>query len=524
MKRIVSLAAFVCVVVTGVACGHPHDRVGEHAHGTDDAHGHEHSATEDHPTVVVTRWTDRSELFLEYPVLVAGRSGRAAIHVTDVRDFTPVSEGEAVVVLSGEDGDTLEFRGGPSRPGVFVVDLSVERPGAYTMSLSIEAPGLADVHPLGSVTVYASGVPLPEGSEGVDGSIAFLKEQQWALDFGTILVAPREIRSSRIVPATVRPRPGGDARLTAPVSGRVDPDVEVPVPGRRVREGDVLARIVPRSDETVDSAGLRASRVEAEQAHRLALQERDRAARLVEERALPQRRLDEAEADVVATAARLDAASERIRHYTSLGQVIAVDGVPSTYAVRAPFDGAVTDVRFAAGVAIDAHGPLLRLLDPDRVHVVGAVPESFAFTFDGNVSGELSRDDASGVSLGAPLAVDAVIDPATRTREVHFELDNRLLRVPIGRAVSLRLSAGESTVLPAVPDSAVVDDGGRTVVYVQTGGESFERRVVRVGDAAGGFVHVLEGVEPGERVVDRGAYLVRLASMSDDAPSHGHAH
>ncbi len=76
----------------------------------------------------------------------------------------------------------------------------------------------------------------------------------------------------------------------------------------------------------------------------------------------------------------------------------------------------------------------------------------------------------------------------------------------------------------AIPESAIVEDGGRPVAFVQTGGESFERRPLRLGNRAAGVVHVLEGIEPGERVVHRGAYLVRLAAMSSSVPAHGHVH
>jgi len=59
---------------------------------------------------------------------------------------------------------------------------------------------------------------------------------------------------------------------------------------------------------------------------------------------------------------------------------------------------------------------------------------------------------------------------------------------------------------------------------VQAGGETFERRPLRLGIRAGGYVQILEGVQPGERVVHRGAYLVRLAAMSSQIPAHGHVH
>ena len=134
----------------------------------------------------------------------------------------------------------LEFRDGPSRPGIFGVDLQVPRAGVYDMSLRIDAPNVQDVHELGPVTVYARAAPFPAEAEEAE-SISFLKEQQWILEFGTTVVAVRGIRPAVTVPATVQPRSGGDALLTAPVPGRVDPTLKVPVPGTRVRAGAVLA-------------------------------------------------------------------------------------------------------------------------------------------------------------------------------------------------------------------------------------------------------------------------------------------
>ena len=49
------------------------------------------------------------------------------------------------------------------------------------------------------------------------------------------------------------------------------------------------------------------------------------------------------------------------------------------------------------------------------------------------------------------------------------------------------------------------------VVYVQTGGERFARRLVRTGLRDGDYVAIIEGLAPGERVVSRGAYRVHLA-------------
>jgi multidrug efflux pump subunit AcrA (membrane-fusion protein) len=61
-------------------------------------------------------------------------------------------------------------------------------------------------------------------------------------------------------------------------------------------------------------------------------------------------------------------------------------------------------------------------------------------------------------------------------------------------------------------------------VFVQIAGETFERRPVTLGARAGELVQIAEGVKPGERVVTKGAYLVRLASLSTSVPAHGHVH
>jgi RND family efflux transporter MFP subunit len=461
---------------------------------------------------------------MEYPVFVAGQSGRSAIHVTDLVDFSPLSTGEAIVSLRAEDGQVLEFRDGPSRPGIFGVDLEVDRPGVYEMTLRVDAPGLKDLHELGPVTVHPAGEPLASGEEEGGEGISFLKEQQWTLEFGTETAAVRRLRSSITVPAMVHPRTGGEAMITAPVPARVDLASEVPVPGVRVRAGAVLARIVPRSDNLRDAAALRAALVEAEQTHVLAIRERDRAERLVEARALPSRRLDEAEAAVVTSKARMDAARQRWGRFEALSD--AGDGASDnvSLAIRAPFDGVLSEVRFAPGVSVEEDQLLMRLVDPDRVHVVGAVPESRTGALTSVDSGELLLEAGPPIALARPLSVGQVVEPVARTTEVRFELDNRPPRLRIGQSVGLRLFVGEQEERVAIPESAIVDDGGRFVVFVQSGGESFERRPVRLGSRAQGYVQVLEGVEPGERVVHRGAYLIRLAAMSTQIPAHGHVH
>jgi multidrug efflux pump subunit AcrA (membrane-fusion protein) len=62
------------------------------------------------------------------------------------------------------------------------------------------------------------------------------------------------------------------------------------------------------------------------------------------------------------------------------------------------------------------------------------------------------------------------------------------------------------------------------VVFVQVEGEAFERRAVSLAIRSGGHVQVLSGLLSGDRVVTKGAYAVRLQSVSTTIPAHGHGH
>jgi membrane fusion protein, heavy metal efflux system len=107
---------------------------------------------------------------------------------------------------------------------------------------------------------------------------------------------------------------------------------------------------------------------------------------------------------------------------------------------------------------------------------------------------------------------------------VVFEFTAADRNLPIGMAVQAQVFAGGARDAVAIPASSVLDEGGMAVVFVQAGGESFERRTVRLGAREGDWVEVLDGLTPGSRVVSRGAYLVKLASTGTAQIGHGHAH
>ncbi len=112
----------------------------------------------------------------------------------------------------------------------------------------------------------------------------------------------------------------------------------------------------------------------------------------------------------------------------------------------------------------------------------------------------------------------------TRTVPVVFEVGSAEGPFTFGQLAQATVPIGGVTNGLAVPNSAILDDNGTAVAYVQTGGETFVRRALTLGARDGTRTRVLAGLNLGERVVTVGAYQVRLASLSGGDFAGGHSH
>jgi biotin carboxyl carrier protein len=251
------------------------------------------------PTLVITRWTDKTELFMEYPPLVAGQSALYAVHLTRLSDFSAMTAGRPRVEFTPESGGTpIVLQGNPpSRPGVFRVEGASPPAGRYLWALVVEAADLSDRHDLGEVTVFgdeASAVAdARQHAQEDPTAIAYLKEPQWTNGFATTPVREAEVRAAIRVPATVHPLPGGEAVVSAPAAGRLTA-AALPSIGDRISAGQTLAWIEPRLSTGPDRATLAADVAEAQALLDAAGIEQARAERLLGERAVPARRVEDA--------------------------------------------------------------------------------------------------------------------------------------------------------------------------------------------------------------------------------------
>lgn len=176
-----------------------------------------------------------------------------------------------------------------------------------------------------------------------------------------------------------------------------------------------------------------------------------------------------------------------------------------TIPVRAPIGGYVTRFEAVVGSYVTPEVLLYEITDLSRVRVV-------ATPFVGDLSwlapGAAARFEPRDGGPPVPVTLDS-IEPAltegTRALRVRFTADGSALRLgDIGEVIIPR-PAREALVIPR---DGVIDTGTERYVFVESSEGVFEARSVQLGELEGEQRIVIAGVDAGERVVARGAFLL----------------
>lgn len=525
MSRTFLLAAAIAVALT--ACNRHGEGEREHDHGAEGGH-----AAVEVPAISVTHFGERTELFLEYPALVKGETSRFAAHLNDLERFKPLTAGKVVVRLTGGGAPDETFEvGAPSVPGIFRPEVRPAHAGPRRLVVSVEGPGGTDVHDLETATVHATTAEAMKVAEPEEpaGLVPFLKEQQWRTEFATAPAGEASLRPSFIANGTLTPRAGGEARIATPAAGRLVPAGEgLPGLGRAVRRDEVLAFVAPRL-EGGDPAALELERTQAQNEVSHAQREVERVEGLAAAGAIPKKRVQDSARVLADAEARLRAAQRRAAQWEGT-QRAAGSGAASRVSIRSPISGVIARADAAAGAFVVEGHELFHVVDLDRLWLRIRVPEAEVARAGSargawfEVDGFEHPFDATPASGARVVALGAVVDPETRTVPLVIEVANPDGKLRAGLAVRARVLAGEPLRALAVPASAIVDEGAEQVAYVEASGERFERRVVQTGVRDRELVEIVSGLAPGDRVVTRGAWQVRLAGASGAIPAHGHVH
>jgi len=531
-RRLLTALALFAVVPLALPVGcknkeKPHEHAAEHPEGHDhheEGHGHG-----DIPVVRITRWSERLELFAEHPAATAGTEVELLAHLTVLSDFRALEQGQVSLELA--EGSIKAQAQAPLRPGIYKLTFTLPKPGVYRGRLAVSGSvtdSIEDLQFEAFDTKENAAASAPEHEEGK--FIELLKEQQWGVPFATEFARKGSLIASIEVAGSVGTPPGGSAEVGAPITGRLIPPARgLPRPGDSVTKGQVLATLAPApsSPEEAARAGLIVSEADARVAR--ARSSAERAERLIADQAISQRELEDARREV-------GVAEEALRAARGAQQIFAGASGGSgagSWKLVAPIDGVLVDVIATPGASVAPGTVLFRVVDTRELWIRARVPEQDAARLrtDHDASFQISglegflNIDVTGEDANASLVtVGRTVDVVSRTVEVLYSLKSPDPRLRVGGLVKVSVPTGDDFKGVVAPRSAIIDDEGRELVYVQIDGEHFEARPVRTGPRQGGLIGVLQGLVGDERLVVRGAQVVRLASRSKTAQPHGHIH
>ncbi len=259
--------------------------------------------------------------------------------------------------------------------------------------------------------------------------------------------------------------------------------------GQRVNRGELLLQLA----DTVDRADLEGLLAEG----RLAEVQFQRRAKLLRDKSISRSEYDEAKA-------RLDNAN---------AQVASKRALIKKKQIQAPFTGllGIRQVDLGEYLAPGSKIVPLRALDP--IYVDYALPERYFATLTVRQSVEIQVQAYPGQSFNGQIeALNAGIDPGTRSIQVRATLDNPSLSLRPGMFAQVRTVLPERKGLLTLPQTSITYNpyGDSVFVIEENDGKLVvQRRQVKTGEVRDGRIEIVAGLTLGERVVSAGQVKLR---------------
>jgi cobalt-zinc-cadmium efflux system membrane fusion protein len=180
----------------------------------------------------------------------------------------------------------------------------------------------------------------------------------------------------------------------------------------------------------------------------------------------------------------------------------------ATFSLNSPIDGIVVERNATVGASVGTDANLFKIIDLSRVWIdanvfekdlprvrpgqevklkVTAFPES---TFSGKV-----------------ILINSVLDPETRTVKVRTEVANPDGRLKPDMFANVQIITDVNRAAISIPQSAVLNDEGKTIVFVADG-DGYKKRQVQAGIRNNDRVEIVDGLSAGDKVVVKGNYLL----------------
>lgn len=306
----------------------------------------------------------------------------------------------------------------------------------------------------------------------------------------------------------------GEIRLNAYASSRVIPRIEAQVVKRHVRLGNQVTEGQPLV--TLSSVSMS----EAQAALLVAAKEWQRVKKLGK-KVVSERRFLQAQVTYQQSQAKLLAygmTPSQTRRLIDEGNISRADG---RFTLLAPQSGTVIRDDFVLGQMVDIGELLFELTDESTLWVEARInPQSlYQLNIDAPARVEVDNQWIDG----KVIQVHHALDEKTRTLAIRLQIPNPDDRLHPGQFVTTRMAIGTpgETALTVPTEALLRSPDGDWQVFIEEETDEFEPVEVALIRQLPG-VAVIEGLEPGTRVVTQGAFFIQseLAKSGFDVHNH----
>lgn len=507
-----AIITFIIVAGLLVSCN---DDIHEHANAE---HGHLHGdkthAGVELESLAYTLYTDKTELFVEFKPLIVGRTSKFAAHFTQLgKKFKAITDGSVTVSLIGDKKQLTDKAEKPSSPGIFRLALKPENSGTYQLVFDIQTTELFDKITISSISVYPDAKTALENQQEqtIGEEIVYLKEQAWKIDFANMEVKRQPFTEIIKTTGQILPAHGDETTITAKSSGIITFGSNKKLVGSAVKPGETIFII---SGAGLTEGNLHTKYNEAKNNYEKSKIDFERAKGLAKNNIISQKSFQETQL--------------RHKNAQTTFNTIEKNYTAGGHKITSPIEGYIKSVMIREGEYVEIGQSIASVSQNRRLILKAEVPQkyysklnsissaNFITAYDSKI---YSTDSLKGklISYGKSVDNNAYYIP------VNFEIDNNGEIIP-GSFIEVFLKTDVIEDALVIPYSALLEEQGNYFAYVQTSGEGFQKRELKLGANDGMNVQVLSGIKENERVVIKGGYQIKLATMSGTIPAHGHEH
>lgn len=477
----------------------------------------EHDHSHDPSELEILRYTlysDKTELFVEFKPLISGETTRFNVHLTVLGDtFAPLTARAVSVSLFFGDEGIRATADTARTPGIYSPVLRPGSSGTASLVFDIATENYTDQFVIDDIVVYPDlhDAVHEQAHDHREDQLQYSKEQAWKIGLTNEPVIRQDfahvIRASGLITAAQ-----GDEVVISAKSGGI-----VKFGGNSVTVGSAVsagARLFTISGGDITEGNIDASYQQIRATYLQAESNYNRAKELVADKIISKKAFLDAKL-------AFDNASTQ---YNLIGKNYSASGQSNV----SPISGFVKSVTVSEGEYVNAGTPLAVISRNKKLVLQANVSKKHFQLLPSIASANFIPTGSETVYNtqalnGRVVSYGRSSEATTAFVPVLFEIDNTGDFIP-GSAVQFFLKSSPIPDALVIPVSALMEEQGSFYVYVQVGGEQFEKHVVDLGEGDGMRVQVLSGLREGDRVVTKGAYQIRLANAGGSLPAHSHDH